>query len=269
VTLRVLTAAAALALVVIAGREPDRSVELTAVTGALSTSGHGSAILSAPNLQPGDSVTATATVRNRGEGRRRLFLESSTPRGGALGAALELKVTDARTGASVAVGTPAAVAGCHALGRLPAGAARTYRFSVTLPRSAGNEVAGSSVTVDERWHASDCRRHVAAAPAPRLVISHRRVLLRRGRVRLVLRCAGLAGSSCRGRLWLWPTALASRRTAAARGRTSRYDVPAGVSRALLVPLPRAARDRVRRRGRAVVRLHPQRMLLTVVSPRSR
>jgi hypothetical protein len=125
------------------------------------------------------------------------------------------------------------------------------------------------VTVDERWHAGGCGGRLAAAPAPRLVVSHRRVRLRNGRVHVVLRCVGPAGSSCRGRLWLQPTGLATRRAAAARRRAARYEVPARRTRTLSLPLPRAARGRVRRRGRAVVRLHPPGTLLTVVAPRSR
>lgn len=41
-----------------------------------------------------------------------------------------------------------------ALGRIPAGGERTYRFTVVLPRSIGNEVEGSSLSASFSWNAA-------------------------------------------------------------------------------------------------------------------
>ncbi|HEY8810258.1 MAG TPA: hypothetical protein VIM28_09575 [Solirubrobacterales bacterium] len=41
-----------------------------------------------------------------------------------------------------------------ALGQIPAGVQRTYRFLVALPRSVGNEVAGSSLSASFAWNAA-------------------------------------------------------------------------------------------------------------------
>jgi hypothetical protein len=85
-----------------------------------------------------------------------------------------------------------------------------------------------------------------------LKLSHLRVRLHRGKVRLVLSCAGDAGASCKGRLRLQATSLARRPRAAGRdGASSAFDIAVGTRKTVLADVPAASRRQLDRRGRAV------------------
>lgn len=137
----VATAAALIAIGVAATvlRAPERGLKLTSARGALSVSPRG-AVLTAGDLAPGRRVTGTLAV----ESSRPVVL-SDTVAGARLARALRVHVTDAGSGRVLFSGT---FGGLHAT--LPAGA-RRYRFTVTLPRSAGNELQGASARVRLRF----------------------------------------------------------------------------------------------------------------------
>jgi hypothetical protein len=85
------------------------------------------------------------------------------------------------------------------------------------------------------------------------VISHRRVPLFRGRVVVVLRCAGAAGAHCAGTLSLAPTGLPRRAKAAQSGSASTFDVPAGTDGSTRIAVPAATRNQLKKRHKAIVR----------------
>ena len=282
-----LVAAAALAVALVAAM-PGRhapALELTAAHGALrlDSSRPGAAILSSRNLVPGATADGSVSVRNAGSVPARLFLDSSAPdatagpNGGRLDDVLSVTVEDATAGTLVARGRLADLAGCHALGSLRPGESRAYRFTATFPKGSSDDAyAGARATVHERWIARDtdngCGPSVAAAPGrARIVISHRRVRVARGRARVTLRCMGPAGARCQGTLRLSSTGFQSRRAAAAGTRGARFTLPAGAARAVRVRLPRSTRKRLERQGRAVAlaRAGSARRLITLVARRSR
>jgi hypothetical protein len=128
----------------------------------------GTAVLTAGRLIPGQSVTGTVHLTNDGDADGGLTLArtaiADTPGagGGKLSAALQLRIDDITGGASSPVYSGDLDGpGLVPMGRLRAGAARTYRLTATLPDSgrpsgplAGdNALQGSSVRVDWAWQA--------------------------------------------------------------------------------------------------------------------
>jgi hypothetical protein len=159
---RLAIAAVALTCVTASMIEPSRGPELalSRASGAISTSRPATAIVTARDLRPGDSATGTVRVSNRGEGDAQLRLSSSPAvdrpgtAGGHLSNRLVMTVEELPQRTRIASGNLRAIAGCHGLGRLRAGAARTFRFTVRFERSASdNAYAGASASVDERWTA--------------------------------------------------------------------------------------------------------------------
>jgi hypothetical protein len=155
---------------------------------------------------------------------------------------------------TIAKGRLVEVAGCHDLGKLAPGKTRTYAMTASFPRGdrRDNRYARASVSVDERWTASaaDCRGRVPKPPPKlELLISHRRVLVRRGRARVKVICHGTRDGRCRGWLRLRPTNLESRLQGAAAG--VRFDAPAGGTDTIMMRIPRESERRMRRRGKAV------------------
>jgi hypothetical protein len=147
-------------------------------------------------------------------------------------------VTQPAHGTAAVTGSGAQVSYTPAAGYCnsgPGGAPDSFTYKLD-----GGSEASVSITVN-------CATHVAA---PRLVISHRRVPLVRGRVVLELSCRGAVGQRCAGSLTLKATALRSRLTAAAASRTS-FDIAAGRSKTLKVKPTRALRAILRKRGKAV------------------
>jgi hypothetical protein len=299
---RLTVAAVALACAAVAlwPRPTHPAIALRAAHGAIAVtnSREGRAILAAGNLRPGQSVAGSVAVTNTGRAPARLLLRSSLPRaargpyGGRLGDVLRVRLDDRVRARTVAAGRLADLAGCHDLGRLAPGATRTYALTATFPRGGrrDNVYARASVSVDERWTASaaDCAGRVPATPKPppepepqpqrrprlEVLISHRRVLVRRGRTRLRLICLGTGRGRCRGSLQLRATGLESRLQRAAAGGT-RFSARADGTDTIWVPLPRASQRRMRRRGKAValaiVRpaagspLAPARRLITLIA----
>jgi hypothetical protein len=238
VTVRPLLALAAIAMAVLATLPRERPDLVLTAGGALrlDNSRAGAAVLSAPNLRPGDSATGSVTVANRGDRPIRLRLQSSAPRGGALAEVLDVTI------GGVGGGTLDQLAGCHDLGSLPAGAARTYRFTARLPRAVGNRYAGTSASADERWLAgAGCEPRVAAAPPIRVTLSHRRVRLVGGHARLRVLCSG----PCQGTATLAPRSWRSRRIFVARAARFRRGGPVDVA------VPPESRALIRSRGKAV------------------
>jgi len=93
---------------------------------------------------------------------------------------------------------------------------------------------------------------VAPVLTSSLRLSHLRVRLSRGKVRLVLNCAGDAGASCRGKVSLLASSLSRRpRPAGRSGKSTAFDIGAGKRKTVLVEVPATTRRQLDRRGRAV------------------
>lgn len=110
----------------------------------------GGAQLSTAGIVPGQSRMATVQVSNVGSETAMFSLASHAtdqvgPGGGALSQAMTLRIAAAGGGPVLYQGSLGGMSRI-ALGQIPAGGERTYRFTVTLPGSAGNEVAGSSLS---------------------------------------------------------------------------------------------------------------------------
>ena len=154
--------AIAVAAVAIAAAGPGSGVRPAATTiraaGAvtMTNSKAPGAILTASGMKPGNSVQGTVTVTNTGDPAAyglasSHLLDSSTP---ALSGQLQLLVEDI-TGAPVQVYSGAfAAMPAKALGSFASGEARTYRFTVTLPHSAGNPYQGASSSIQLDWTAT-------------------------------------------------------------------------------------------------------------------
>lgn len=119
----------------------------------------GGAQLSIGGIVPGQSRTATIRVSNAGSEAAAFSVTTRIAdrvgSGGApLSGAMTLRILTAGAGG------PALYQGSLAgmprleLGRIPAGGARTYRFTVALPRSVGNQVEGSSLSAGFAWDAA-------------------------------------------------------------------------------------------------------------------
>ncbi|MDQ4048441.1 MAG: hypothetical protein M3131_03540 [Actinomycetota bacterium] len=209
---------------------PDRPAGARAATAAGSgsftqiNSRAGLSIFTARKLAPGASATGAVTVTNAGTLGGHFTLSAADvsdtpgPRAGLLSERLRLAVVDVTAPASPATVYSGALAAmpARALGRLRAGEARTYRFTVTLPdggpppSAAGgdNAYAGSSTRVRFVWHAIEAagptrapsspapaRRPPGDRRAPRLRLSIPRVqrIFSRGHLTVGARC----GEPCR------------------------------------------------------------------------
>jgi len=124
------------------------------------------AILRAPALAPGASVTGRLTIRNRGAAGRLVLsqhhlLETPGPAGDSLATALRLRIRDETEGSAQTVyhGALAAMPRLH-LGLLPAGASRRYRFVARLSKRGfvDNGLMGAQARFDYRWQLKPARR---------------------------------------------------------------------------------------------------------------
>ena len=118
----------------------------------------GGAQLSIDGIVPGQSRMAMVRVSNLGAEAAAFSLASHTadqlgPGGGALSGAMTLRIAAAGGGAVLYEG-PLGGMSRIAVGQIPAGGERTYRFTVTLPGSVGNEVEGSSLSAGFTWNAA-------------------------------------------------------------------------------------------------------------------
>jgi hypothetical protein len=160
--LLVLIAAGGLAVALGQGSRARHHTHLSA-KGALriSNSLDGRAILTAPNLAPGEGAEGQVTVRNDGglRGRFRLVQRITSERAGAGGGLLSqrLQLTIERVGGSPAPVYSGPIGGMRKtrLGRIAPRASRTYAFQVLLPEggTADDAYQGASLTVDYRWKA--------------------------------------------------------------------------------------------------------------------
>jgi hypothetical protein len=173
------------------------------------------AIFRAGNIAPGDTVSGTVRLANRGTLAGDLNLRQQDlrdlpgPNGGRLSQALRLAVDDVtRPGSATPVyaGTLAAL-GDRPLGRFAPGESRTYRFTAQLPdrgdppslTGGDNAFAGSSVSVRYIWRTTAA----VASPPGSLRLSVRLVkrrLLRRGILDVYVRCDRPCRVASRARL---------------------------------------------------------------------
>jgi hypothetical protein len=138
-----------------AGVDPVQVFSSGPLIGA-ETSGGGQ--LSLAGMVPGQSRSATIRLSNTGSAAAAFGLTTHVVdrigSGGApLSGAMTLRVQSAGASAPLYVGTLAEMPRL-ALGRVPAGGERAYRFTVALPSSVGNEVAGSSLSAAFAWNAA-------------------------------------------------------------------------------------------------------------------
>jgi hypothetical protein len=124
----------------------------------------GSALLTATNLAPGDSVTGDADIENTGSVSGDFSMDTIDVAGSDyLLEGLELRIQDC--GLFVGVTPPPCLAGSPevysgdvktasaVLGAWNAGDKHRYRFTVTLPSTADNTYQGLSGSVTFRWNA--------------------------------------------------------------------------------------------------------------------
>jgi hypothetical protein len=150
--------------------EPPHAV-ISQVSGELhlTSSRDGQAIFQAQGLAPGRSVTGTVQLSNAGSLVGALsvqqldVLDQPGVNGGKLSNAVHLDVQDVTGGNAVPVfAGQLAAFGTRALGNIASGAARTYRFTASLPDSGAppsptsgdNAYAGSSLSVRYSWMAT-------------------------------------------------------------------------------------------------------------------
>ncbi len=117
----------------------------------------GGARLSVDGLVPGQSRSAVLRLSNTGSEPAALGLAANlrdrvAPGGTPLSSVLALRIS-APGGAVLYDGTLAGLRRLH-LGRIGAGASRAFDFTVTLPRSVGNEVKGSALGASFSWTAA-------------------------------------------------------------------------------------------------------------------
>jgi hypothetical protein len=150
--------------------EPPHAV-ISQVSGELhlTNSRDGQAIFQAQRLAPGRSVTGTVQLANAGSLTGALsvqqldVVDQPGANGGKLSNAVTLNVQDVTGGGAVPVfAGQLAAFGTRALGNIAPGAARTYRFTASLPDSGAppsptsgdNAYKGSALTVRYSWTAT-------------------------------------------------------------------------------------------------------------------
>lgn len=159
-----LLAAGALALAVgtVDADSQGAAALASSATGAalVSDSLGGDAIVRADRIGPGDSVTGSVTILNAGDATGAFTLAQSgltdTPGsgGGALSNRLLLDVQEVLSGRTVYSG-PIGAMDTRALGYLRPAESRAYRFTVTFPHGAGDDVfSQSAMTVAFDWTAA-------------------------------------------------------------------------------------------------------------------
>jgi spore coat-associated protein N len=153
-----------------AERPVETQVELVGGTLSMSNSKDGAAIVTAGGMAPGDTLAGDVRISNTGDLAGAYSLSQSNladspgPAGGALSSALDVlvqDVTNLAAPATVYSGKLAAM-GPRDLGTWDPGAARTYRFTVSLPdggpppspTTGDNVYQGSSVSVRYDWTAT-------------------------------------------------------------------------------------------------------------------
>ena len=141
----------------------DQRLELLAAPSGnplgLSNSKNGVAVLGASNMRPGDSTTGTVTLTNTGNVDSELSLQKSNLRetagtgGGVLSEVLQLHLQNVTKPVPVTLydGRLAAMPAVSLGAFAKKTAGQTYRFTVTLPNSAGDRYEQASTRVDYVW----------------------------------------------------------------------------------------------------------------------
>ncbi len=133
------------------------SAQVFASGSLLAPDASGAAQLSVSGLVPGQSRSATVRVLNPGSAAAfslsSRVIDRIAPGGTALSSALRLKIEAAGSGTTVYSG-PLGTMPRLPLGDFAAGAQRAYRFTVSLPASAGDAIAGSAASAAFAWNAS-------------------------------------------------------------------------------------------------------------------
>ena len=128
---------------------------ITSGTLTQSNSKGSAAIVTGTNLKPGDSTTGTVTITNTGSLAGTFTLSELAASNAFQPGSLSLKVEDVTTATPVTVYSGEfQSAGTKALGSFAAGAARTYKFTVTLAQSAGNADQAKSASATFQWDAT-------------------------------------------------------------------------------------------------------------------
>ena len=131
-----------------AGVDP---VQVFSSSSLLDPDASGTAQLSVAGLVPGQSRSAVVRVANPGSAAA--FRLSSRVSGSPILARELVMRIEAANGETLFAG-PLARMPHLALGSFATGSQRAYRFTVSLPGSAGNEVAGSTLSASFAWSAS-------------------------------------------------------------------------------------------------------------------
>ena len=220
-----------------------------------SNSRDGRAILTATGLQPGDARAGQVTIRNGGgSGHLALTTRSS----GDLASRLRLSVRETTGGPARIDELLAAAPACVDLGDLPAGASRTYSFSVLFPPGPGDDAAaGGAARADFEW-SEGC------VPPPETLLAVGNVSFAvspgpyrfspaSGTASVGVRCIAAEDDRCRGRLVL-------ERREHGRGRgiamaVGRIDAHAGRSQMATLRLNARARRWLAGRGVVPVRAY--------------
>jgi hypothetical protein len=117
----------------------------------------GVASLSVENLVPGESRAATIRVSNAGSAASLSLVANTVDRVGAggtpLSSLLRLRIVSP-AGSVLYAGSLAGLPRLR-LGQIAAGGSRAFSLTVTLPRNAGNEVAGGALSAAFAWSASN------------------------------------------------------------------------------------------------------------------
>jgi|Tabmets5t2r1_1033131.scaffolds.fasta_scaffold10516_3 spore coat-associated protein N len=153
-----------------AERPVETHVELVGGTLSMSNSKDGGAIVTAGGMAPGDTLAGDVRISNTGDLAGAYSLSQSNladspgPAGGALSSALDVLVQDVTNLAAPATvySGKLATMGPRDLGTWGPGAARTYRFTVSLPDggpppspvTGDNAYQGSAVSVKYDWTAT-------------------------------------------------------------------------------------------------------------------
>jgi hypothetical protein len=133
-----------------------------------------------------------------------------------------------------------------------AGTAATCEITMDQARSVTAGFTAKPSRVADTPAASPETPGTPITPLPaRLVLSHRVVLLDNDRALVTLRCRGVAGQSCNGKLLLRSTRHRRRADASADGKATRFTIAAGSSKTLRVAVPSVSSDQIARTRRAV------------------
>jgi len=124
-------------------------------TGTLSQSNSkaDTAIFSASNLKPGDSVVGTVTITNSGSLPAGFRLTETATNGFATPSNLTLSIAAASAPTVPVFQGTFGTAPVIALGEFAAGEARTYVFTVTLAQAATNAEQGKTASASYSWDA--------------------------------------------------------------------------------------------------------------------